>query len=315
MSDFLPWIMSLFAAVFPSLGEPPAPVYAGYVEAEYVHVAPTLTRRITDMAVAEGDLVAAGDLLYALDATREAAALRAAVARQAAAEANLHNLETGSRAAEIQVIDASLQQALADQALARSNLARSQSLFDRDIVTTARVDADSTALERANAQVSQLRAQLEVAQLPARVEQVAAAQASLDAAAADADQARSTLDDLTVTAPASGLVDTTYFEPGEVASAGKPVLSILPPGALTVLFYIPEPERLDFAVGQTLALSCDGCDDGLTVRITRMASDPQYTPPVIYSRDERARLVFRAEARLESSTGLLPGQPVTLARP
>ena len=61
-----------------------------------------------------------------------------------------------------------------------------------------------------------------------------------------------------------------------------------------------------------LDVSCDGCNEGITARITYMASDPQYTPPIIYSREERARLVFRAEALLQHADGLLPGQPVTL---
>ena len=315
MSDFTTWAAGILAALFPSFGGDGPPVYNGYVEGDYVHVAPLLTRQIVALDVAEGQVVAAGDVLFVLDDTRETATLRAAQARQAAAEANLHNLETGSRDEEIDVINAALEQALADQALARSTLTRSQSLFEREIVTTARVDTDSAALERANAAVAQLRAQLEVAQLPARDEQLAAARASLEAAAAETDQAASALDDLTVTAPVGGLIDALYYDAGEVAQAGRSVVSILPPGAITVLFYLPEAERMGFAVGQSLALTCDGCPPGLTVTVTRLDSTPQYTPPVIYSRDERARLVFRAEARLDQDAALLPGQPVTLERP
>jgi len=315
MSDFTTWAAGILAALFPSFGGDGPPVYTGYVEGDYVHVAPLLTRQIISLNVAEGAIVAPGDVLFVLDDTRETAALRAAQARQAAARANLHNLETGSRDEEIEVINAALEQALADQALARSTLTRSQSLFEREIVTTARVDTDSAALERANAAVAQLRAQLEVAQLPARDEQLAAARASLEAAAAETDQAASALDDLTVTAPVGGLVDALYYDAGEVAQAGRSVVSILPPGAVTVLFYLPEAERMGFAIGQTLGLSCDGCPPGLTVTVTRLDSAPQYTPPVIYSRDERARLVFRAEARLDQDAALLPGQPVTLDHP
>lgn len=315
MSDFTTWAAGILAALFPSFGGDGPPVYTGYVEGDYVHVAPLLTRQIISLDVAEGAIVAPGDVLFVLDDTRETAALRAAQARQAAARANLHNLETGSRDEEIEVINAALEQALADQALARSTLTRSQSLFEREIVTTARVDTDSAALERANAAVAQLRAQLEVAQLPARDEQLAAARASLEAAAAETDQAASALEDLTVTAPVGGLVDALYYDAGEVAQAGRSVVSILPPGAVTVLFYLPEAERMGFAIGQTLALSCDGCPPGLTVTVTRLDSAPQYTPPVIYSRDERARLVFRAEAHLDQDAALLPGQPVTLDHP
>lgn len=308
------WITALLAALLPGFGDDPTPVYNGYVEADFVHVAPSVTGRLRDLGVSEGDPIVAGQFLFDMDATKQRAVLRAANARMAQAEANLRNLETGSRDAEIAVIRATLAEARAARDLAETTLTRTETLFARELVTPAKVDADRAALDQANAHVAQLEAQLEVADLPARGEQVIAAEATLAAARADADLAAAQLDDLSVTAPGRGTIDKVYFKAGEVAAAGTPVISILPPDALKALFYLPEAERVEFAVGQVLALSCDGCAPGITATITRMAADPQYTPPIIYSRDERARLVFRAEARLAPGTGLLPGQPVTLER-
>lgn len=308
------WFTAILTALLPGYGTDPTPVYNGYVEAEYVYVAPSVTGRLRNLTVNEGDTVVAGQFLFDMDATKQRAALRAANARVAQAQANLRNLETGSREAEIEVIRASLTEARAAQELAQSTLARTENLFEREIVTQARVDADRAALEQANAHVAQLEAQLEVAELPARDEQVIAAEATLKAARAEADLAAAQLDDLRVTAPLQGMIEKVYFEAGEVAAAGTPVISILPPDALTVLFYLPEPERPTFSIGEVLALSCDTCAEGITATITRMASDPQFTPPIIYSRDQRSRLVFRAEASLARGTGLLPGQPVTLER-
>lgn len=304
--------MAFVVSLFPALDPDPKVVYAGYVEADYLYVSSTATRRMVALEAVEGDRVTAGQFLFELEDTRETANLHAAIARRDARAAELENLETGSRDAEIAVIRASLDEALASQSLASSNLQRSQSLFDREIVTAARVDSDRAALERANALVAQLRAKLDVAELPARDAQIVAARAALDAARAEMDVARASLADLRVNAPAGGLVEKLYFEPGEVVPAGSPVMSVLTPGALKVLFYIPEPHRLEFAPGQVLALSCDGCPPDLRVTLTRLASEPQYTPPIIYSRDERTRFVYRAEARLEGEAPLLPGQPVTL---
>ena len=213
------------------------------------------------------------------------------------------------------MIRASLSEARAAQSLARTTLARTENLSASGIVTQAKVDADRSALDQANAHVAQLEAQLRVAELPARSEQVIAARATLDAARADAEVAAARLDDMRTTAPIAGRIEKVYYTVGEVASAGTPVVSILPPDALKVLFYLPESARAGFRIGDRLALSCDGCAEGIEATITRMASDPQYTPPLIYSRDERRRMVFRAEARLDRGTGLLPGQPVTLERP
>ena len=315
----LAWLTATFAAILtaivPGYGDDPTPVYNGYVEADYVYVAPSVTGRIRMLPVAEGDEITVSEFLFDMDASQQRASLRAANARVAQAEANLRNLETGSREAEIAVIRASLEEARAARTLAETTLARTENLSASGIVTQAKVDADRSALDQANAHVAQLEAQLQVAELPARSEQVIAARATLDAARADAEVAAALLDDMRTTAPISGRIEKTYYTVGEVASAGTPVVSILPPDALKVLFYLPETVRAEFDIGQTLALTCDGCAPGIEARITRMASDPQYTPPLIYSRDERRRMVFRAEARLDRGTGLLPGQPVTLERP
>lgn len=308
------WFAAVLAALLPGFGDDPKPVYNGYVEGQYLYIAPSVTGRIHSLAAREGDTVVAGAFLFDMDANQQRAALRAANARVAQAEANLRNLETGSREQEVEVIRASLEEARAQQTLMRSTLERTENLFAREIVTQAKVDADRAALERANAQVAQLEAQLEVAELPARDEQVIAAEATLQAARAEADLAAARLDDMHVTAPMQGRIEKVYYEAGEVAAAGAPVVSILAPDALTVLFYLPETARSGFAIGEKLSLTCDGCTGFIEAEITRMAADPQYTPPIIYSRDERARLVFRAEARLPKGTGLLPGQPVTLER-
>lgn len=314
MDEVLAWFASLLAALFSSLGADDPWQFSGYAEAEYVYVAPPVTRRIIAMAVEKGGTVAVGDLLFELEGTREDALLKAAVARREVAAANLENLETGSREQELRVLRASLEQALAEQALAQSNLRRSASLLETRIVAQSKVDADRAALERANALVEQLRAQLEVAELPARSAQIVAARSSLEAANAEVEVARAAHADVTVTAPVGGRIENLYYLQGEVAAAGAPVLSILPPDAVKIVFYVPETERQAMAVGLQLDLSCDGCPTGLQARITRMASDPQFTPPILYSRDERARLVFRAEAELTTPYALLPGQPVSLGR-
>jgi HlyD family secretion protein len=117
-----------------------------------------------------------------------------------------------------------------------------------------------------------------------------------------------------VTSPVAGEVERVYFDEGEIAAVGTPVVSILPPAKRKVLFFVPEPERAGFAVGDVLAVACDGCVEGLVAVVTRLASEPQFTPPIIYSREERQRLVFRAEAEVAGNAELLPGQPVTVRR-
>ena len=312
MNEFFAFIMGLVTAVLPGFGQPAVPQWNGYVEASYVYVAPAAPGIVARLAVAEGAVVSKGDVLFTLNADQHRALVVAAEARVNAAEANLENLTTGSREDEVAVVRASLQKAEADLSLARETSARSGKLFAEGIVTQARHDQDRATLASAEAAVRQLEAQLKVAELPARDAQQWQAEANLAAARAEAEKAMADLADRSVTAPAAGRVERLYFAEGEMAGAGVPVVALLPAGGYKIKFYVAEAERAGLSPGETLAVTCDGCAEGLTATISWFASEPQFTPPVIYSRDERKRLTFLVEAMLADDAGLLPGQPVTV---
>lgn len=322
MSEAWNFVTGLFMTVAAMAGSwfggAQPPTYFGYVEADYVYVAPVSPGRIDQMPVAQGDRVKKGDVLFVQTTDQQTAVLHASEARVQAAGANLRNLESGSRQAEMDVLNASLAQAQSEQALAKSTLDRSRKLEKSGVISAAQFDNAQSRLTTASARVAQLQAQLKVAELPARNAQIAAAEANLRAAEADARQARLALDDRTIRAPRDGVVERILFSNGEMAQTGQPVVSLLPPRATKVRFYIPEPDRSQFQIGETVDISCDGCAKGLTATLNYMAEDPQNTPPVIYSREERARMVFMAEARLPHNSGILPGQPVSVmqrARP
>lgn len=313
MDGFLAWLFGLIAIVIPGFGTEQAPQFNGYVEARYVYAASTTAGPIETISVREGDRVLEGDLLFRLRAEQQIALLQAAEARVAAAEAGLKNLTTGGREDEVDVVRASLQKAEADLSLARDTSARSGKLFAQGLIAQSKYDQDRATLASAEAAVKQLAAQLKVAELPARDEQQLQAEANLSATQADAEKANADLADRTITSPAAGRIERVYFDAGEIVSAGTPVISILPEGALKVKFYVPETVRSGFALGDKVAVSCDGCPDGLTATLSYFASDPQFTPPVIYSRTERQRLSFLIEATLDDAS-LHPGQPVTVER-
>lgn len=313
MDGFLAWLTGLIALVIPGFGVSPPAQFNGYVEARYVYAAPVSGGAIETISVRQGDQVLEGDLLFRLRQDQQISALAGAEARVAAAEANLANLTTGGREDEVDVVRASLQKAEADLSLARETSARSGKLFAEGLIAQSKYDQDRATLASAEAAVKQLAAQLKVAELPARDAQLQQAEANLAAAQADAEAANWTLADRTITAPAASRVERVYFEAGEVVAAGAPVVALLPAGALKVKFYVPETVRAEFSLGQQMAVSCDGCPDGLTATLSSFASDPQFTPPVIYSRDERQRLSFLVEATLDGD-GLAPGQPVTVGR-
>jgi HlyD family secretion protein len=115
--------------------------------------------------------------------------------------------------------------------------------------------------------------------------------------------------------PADGTIQEVYYRPGETVPPGRPVMALLPPGNLKIRFFTPEALLPDIKYGQTVSVSCDGCEKDLTAKVTFIAKSAEYTPPVIYSREERAKLVFLIEARPAHPEKFRVGQPITVTLP
>jgi HlyD family secretion protein len=141
------------------------------------------------------------------------------------------------------------------------------------------------------------------------------AEALLRAAEARLNSSQTRLARRKVASPASGVVQQIYFRPGEIVPTGRPVLALLPPDNVKLRFFVPETMVPKIALGDTVAVGCDGCPADLAARVTFMAQTAEFTPPVIYSLEERAKLVFLVEARPEKPAMLRVGQPVTISLP
>ncbi|MDO8535214.1 MAG: efflux RND transporter periplasmic adaptor subunit [Xanthobacteraceae bacterium] len=115
-----------------------------------------------------------------------------------------------------------------------------------------------------------------------------------------------------VFSPAAGVVQQVYYRPGETVIAGRPVVALLPPGNIKVRFFVPEAMLPKIALGDVIKLHCDGCAGDLGARISFIARSAEFTPPVIYSLEERSKLVFLVEARPERPDALRVGQPVSV---
>ncbi len=116
-------------------------------------------------------------------------------------------------------------------------------------------------------------------------------------------------------ATAAGNIEDTYFHAGEYVAAGTPVVSLLPPENVKVRFFVPQAKLPSFAIGDKIVLRCDGCESPVKAVIVFIASQSEYTPPIIYSVGSRDKLVFRIEAKPETFTpALRPGLPVDIER-
>ncbi len=155
-----------------------------------------------------------------------------------------------------------------------------------------------------------MEAQTEAARPAARPDAIAAAESAVDAAGAALARADARLTRLSGTAPMAGSVQDTYFEPGEVVPAGRPVVSVLPPGNLKIRFFVPQDRLSDVTLGEPVGISCDGCGDAVPAKVTFISEQAEFTPPVIYSVHARQRLVYLVEAHPDDVAGFKVGQPV-----
>jgi HlyD family secretion protein len=292
----------------------------GYAEGEFVYVASPYAGILETLDVARGQQVAAGARLFVLEHGAEQAAVDAAAARIRSAQAQLANLGEGRRAAELDVIRAQADSAAAALALSRTQLGQAQKLYKDGFVSQARLDEAKATYDRDAARVAEARASMAVGlQALGRKPELDALRATIEAAEAERAQARVRLDQKTGLAPAAALVYDTYFRVGESVPAGSPVASLLPPANIKIRFYAPETLVGALAPGRKVTVSCDGCPAPIAAEISYVSPQAEYTPPVIYSRESRAKLVFLVEARPAAADAprLRPGQPVdvTLARP
>jgi HlyD family secretion protein len=141
------------------------------------------------------------------------------------------------------------------------------------------------------------------------------AEASLRQAKANLEWSQTRLARRNAYSPGEATVEQIYYRPGETVPAGRPVVALLPPANLKLRFFAPQAVLPEIKYGQTVGVSCDGCEKGLTAKVSFIARSAEFTPPVIYSQEERAKLVFLIEARPEHPEKFRVGQPVTVTLP
>jgi HlyD family secretion protein len=292
------------------------PGWSGYVEGDYVYVAAPLAGRLTLLPAQRGGSVVRGAPLFALDADVERAATEEATARVAGAQAQVANADTGKRRDELAVAQAQLAQAQAQAVMAARELARQQQLIAQGFISASHLDDARAAARQTQARVAELDAALRVARLPARRDERLAAVANAQATEQALAQARWREQQKTQVAPSDARVADTFFRVGEWVNAGQPVVALLPPGATKARFFVPEGELATLKTGERVTIRCDGCGAPIPARIDFIATNAEYTPPVIYSNTQRATLVFMVEAHPDARDGLRlkPGQPVDVRR-
>ncbi|WP_205666089.1 HlyD family secretion protein [Aquabacter cavernae] len=286
--------------------------FTGYVEGDLLFIGPQEAGRVTALPVSEGSRVAAGAALARLEDDVQTADLAAAEAALAEAKARRDKARAAQqRPEEVAILEAGERRANAALDLSRIELERQKSLVPKGASSQANLDTAQHQYDQNRASLDEIHRQIDVARIAARVEDIAAAEAAVLQAEANRSAAQVRLDRRRLNTPDAGLVQTLYYRVGELVPEGRPVVSVLPPGLVKVVFFVPQAMLPRLAPGLPVAVSCDGCPP-LSARVTFVSDAAEYTPPVIYSREERAKLVYRVEAKPDVPADARPGQPVTV---
>lgn len=282
----------------------------GYIEGDRVYLAAPVSGAVAQLYVREGERVAAGGRTFLIDPQIQRAQAASAAAAVGAAQARTEDLRKGDRAQELAVFDAELNAALASQREAEAEFGRIEPLVRQGIYAPARLDQVKAARDSARAQTAAVRRRREVAELGAREDAISQAEQQAAQAAGGLNEAEARLGQLAPAAPRAARVEEVFYRPGEWAAANAPVLALLPDDEITLVFFVPQAEMARYRPGQTVRFRCDGCEGEGAARISWVSPRPEFTPPVLYSKGSRDRLVYRVEAEPQNAARLNPGLPV-----
>lgn len=285
----------------------------GYIEGERVYLAAPVSGSVAALYVREGERVAAGGRTFLIDPSIQRAQAEGAAAAVGAAQARVEDLRKGQRAEELSVFDAEMQAALAAERAAEADYGRIEPLVRRGIYAPARLDQVRAARDAARAGTAAVRRRREVATLGARADALRQAEQQAVQAGGGLSEANARLGQLTPVAPGAARVEEIFYRPGEWAAANAPILALLPDGEVKLVFFVPEAEMARYRPGHMVSFSCDGCAARGRARITWVSARPEFTPPVLYSKGSRDRLVYRVEALPANAATLNPGLPVDVA--
>lgn len=271
-------LFAIFSAcLLSACKDKPTTSWPGYVEGKYLFITPNFAGTLKTLNVRAGEQVKANKPLYTLD--------------------------TVSEQEEISTAKARLAQANADERKARAAYDLQKSIYDRKRSRYNKKTIQKEEYDIAKSNYNQAK------------ETVSSAKANIDAAKAQLKKLTWMMQQKSVNSPVDALVSDVYFQAGENVNQGVPVMALLAPKQIKVIFYVKGSDLHKLKLEQTLKIRCEDCTQEIKARISYISPQAEFTPPVLYSTEVSSKLTFRVEALPESeeNMALLPGQPVTVA--
>ncbi|MDD2309246.1 MAG: HlyD family efflux transporter periplasmic adaptor subunit [Desulfuromonadaceae bacterium] len=314
MKTILPGIIATLFCIMAGCNRTPASsnTVQGYVEGEFVYISVPTPGRLETLFVQRGAQVKGGDPLFQLESVTEKTARDETKLRLAQIRAQVTDIKKGKRPTEIESSTAQLNLARAALQFSEKELARQERLLRAKVVPLQDVDRLRSVRDQERQRVAQLEAELSTAKLGARRDQIAAAEASARSQEAALTRSEWDLAQKRQSAPQAGLVFDTLYRAGEWIAAGRPIVVLLPPQNIKVRVFVPQPLIATIHQGDRVQVTVDGERASFSGTVAFVSPQAEFTPPVIYSRENRQKLVYMIEIGFDRATAvqLHPGQPV-----
>ena len=281
----------------------------GHVEATDVRLSTKVSGRLASLDVREGDVVKAGQQIARIETTDADLALQQARAERDLAGAELRLSLAGARAEDIAEMAAQVASAQADLAGAERDLQRMQDLLSRGSGTTKARDDAQTRRDVLAGRLSALQQGLARLRSGSRSEEKDAARARVAGVEARIAQLEQQVKDATVLSPLDGVVTEKIAEPGELLQVGSGLCVVTDLAHAWLTVFLPEADLGRIRIGQEAYVVTDG---GQTRKgqITFVASQAEFTPKNVQTKDERVKLVYKVKVGLDNADGLFkPGMP------
>lgn len=286
--------------------------YQGYVEADLIFLASPFSGELTKSLVHMGQAVKKGQLLFKLDDKPQILTFHQAQADLEQATRIYKDLQNPKRPEEIEAIVAQIAQTEEELELAQLRLTRFKTLYQKNAIDKHSVDEAEAHYDQLQKRKEQYQANLALAKLGSRSEQIQAQKANVARAYALMEKSQWDLAQKTIFAPKDGVIFDVYYEQGEFVAAQKPVASLLSPDDIRIDFFVPSEALASVKIGQEIAFTCNGCPANNKALIRYISEKAEYIPPLVYSQDNRDKLVFRIKAKPEYPKAFKPGQPITI---
>ena len=289
--------------------------YQGYVEGENIYLASPYSGTLTHVFVLRGEPVKKGKLLFQLDSNPQALQIQQAKSSVVQARHIYHDMTEPKRPPEIAAIEAQIAQTETQIRLADLRVHRYQTLYAKHALDKDSVDA---AVEHYN-ELGYLKAQfednLELAKLGSRESQLKAQKAQISMLYTKQKEIEWQISQKSIVAPKDGVIFDTYFKQGEFVDTTKPIAALLASEDRRIEFFVPASALPSLRVGKHIAFDCDGCSKKNQAQIQYISPEAEYVPPLVYSRENMDKLVFRVKASIHDADQFKPGQPVVVTVP